>query len=203
MMQHHPELNTMENRNMLQQLGRRMAGGGNQGLDVKKEDGSYHTLTLDDHNRVILTPKAGNAQPEQYRLSDEIVKKINAAMYVIEVTRSLLISYGGGGGGGYGTQAILELQPGVQLPSLDSITGEDGRPIDFQFRAEKERRPGQDQIVLQNNKHMVLREGQKMPSKLPPALEQWLSKMYAPNYDSVSKAYDLGGEEVAAMAAPP
>ncbi len=69
MMQQHPELNTIENRNTLQQLGRRIAGGGAPpGLQVRTEDGTPYTLTIAPGGHwqgrvvnVVLTGKGGEA----------------------------------------------------------------------------------------------------------------------------------------------
>ncbi len=205
MMQQHPELNTMENRNMLQRLGRHIAGGGpppGPGLEVKKEgDGTPYTLTIQDKDDrgfgtpqpfVVLTSKG---RVENYVLEPRAQRAIYA-IYPIAVAEFLRITF-------QSTNhweddiVYLKLMPGAKLPALAEIEG-DKVLITFAVAAfdDADVDIGDRQIVKDDDNTYKIQVNGKLDEELDKSLQDWLvmHNMYAPPAQ-LGNVYNLGEEE--------
>ncbi len=206
MMQQHPELNTMENRNMLQRLGRHIAGGGpppGPGLEVKKEgDGTPYTLTIQDKDDrgfgtpqpfVVLTSKG---RVENYTLEARAAKAIYA-IYPIAVAEFLRITFQRTSPFGFDDDSVyLKLMPGAKLPVLADISGDNGF-ITFAVAAfDAGADIGDRQIVKDDDNNYKIQVNGKLDEELDKSLQDWLvmHNMYAPPAQ-LGNVYNLGEEE--------
>jgi hypothetical protein len=209
MMQQHPELNTMENRNMLQRLGRHIAGGGRPppGLEVTKEKGddTKYTLTIqdkDDHGHglpqpfVVLTSQGG---VENYTLEQRAWKAIYN-FYPIAVAEFLRITFQSIDYGLQDKIVYLKLMPGAKLPVLSTeLLSNKNEPITFTVAAfdDADVDIGDRQIVKDDfNNYKIQADGKLTDEELAQSLQQWLKmhNMYAPPAQ-LGNVYNLGEEE--------
>jgi hypothetical protein len=208
MMQQHPELNTMENRNMLQRLGRHIAGGGGPpppGLEVKKEkgDGTTYTLTIqdkDDHGHGLPQPfvvLTSQGSVENYTLEQRAWKAIYN-FYPIAVAEFLRITTHSTDFSLEDKIVYLKLMPGAKLPVLPRtyLLSNENEFITLAFD-DADVDIGDRQIVKDDfNKYKIQVDGKLTEEELARSLQEWLvmHNMYAPPRQ-LGNVYNLGEEE--------